>query len=670
MWTAWKSFSLATALMMAGSFPAYAQTAAPGATGGPGGLSANAASGGGFFESQSLLSGADSVFDTDSDSIDFEDGTLNWKGRTFNMGNNRILRARFERYLQMPPSDSDVADYQAILNEMFERLSTSNQNSSSDENLFNAWSLLFDAAEYDLDGANSLVIANQVFNAWRVREEQRGGQRTADELRYQRKLEQQVLSNRTRLLDRAMEERQEIENRRARRQGQEPATPEEVKPDLSREIDFRAADIVETEAKIAALNTQMAANAIQAKLQFQSTIVSFIIGRRFEHALLASGFYRQIFRGSAMDLEVGKKEMAEMMPVSNMMFTVDTLDLVSREALTDIDKGMAAIIDSYQTGNQMAALERMQETFFLGEHSPKLLLFDQEKRRQLNEVYRAAREVQQLIDLKDYATVEAIVEETLTTVEDFPAKRILAGVSSAKRMSNLSLYAAQQAFPAGQIDKGEQALQRATEIWPLNPKLEEFTRGMADRANVSTQATIIFDEIHSSGDYRQLYERRAEFGFALMNDEERLNKLQEVTNRVAKIEFGLTQAQEAIAQDNPYAAWDLLVNIENEDPNDRKLLRKKADLAPRVAIYVSKLEAANRSQDQGHYSASLNHYLAAQQIHPTSRIARLGVEETTELLLDEFEKEITGVDPFDASGKPVTNATIRASESAVDFQGE
>ena len=53
----------------------------------------------GFFESSTFERTADKIFDTDKDSFDFENGSLNWKGKTFNVGDSRMVRARFERYL-------------------------------------------------------------------------------------------------------------------------------------------------------------------------------------------------------------------------------------------------------------------------------------------------------------------------------------------------------------------------------------------------------------------------------------------------------------------------------------------------------------------------------------------------------------------------------------------
>ena len=124
----------------------------------------------GVFESSTFERTADKIFDTNKDSFDFENGTLNWKGKTFNVGDSRIVKARFERYLSMPSSGQDFNAYQAILSEIVAQLSASNDR-LSDEALRTCWTRLFDAAEYDVDGRSSLTIANLVYLSWRMRGE-------------------------------------------------------------------------------------------------------------------------------------------------------------------------------------------------------------------------------------------------------------------------------------------------------------------------------------------------------------------------------------------------------------------------------------------------------------------------------------------------------------------
>ena len=127
------------------------------------------AASGGVFESATAERFVDKIFDVNSDSID-ANGNLKWKGKTFSVGNSRLVRARFERYLSMPDKEGDYKKYCAILAEITALLSADN-DSLSEESVRRAWSRLFDAAEYPVDGDSSLVIANLVYLSWRMRDE-------------------------------------------------------------------------------------------------------------------------------------------------------------------------------------------------------------------------------------------------------------------------------------------------------------------------------------------------------------------------------------------------------------------------------------------------------------------------------------------------------------------
>ena len=95
-------------------------------------------------ESGTLLKVINQAFDTNSDSIDPENGTMTWKGHSYDVGQFRVFRGRFERYLSMPAT-RDQDDYAATLAEIFNRLSTRTANGSQ-ENVVAAWKLLYRAA--------------------------------------------------------------------------------------------------------------------------------------------------------------------------------------------------------------------------------------------------------------------------------------------------------------------------------------------------------------------------------------------------------------------------------------------------------------------------------------------------------------------------------------------
>ena len=153
---------------------------------------------GGMFESKTFLEMANRAFDPSSDSMDFENGSFAWKGRTFNLTSQRAFRARFERFLLASPTEEEES-YALLMNDVLQRLSVASDR--SDDAILETWEMLFRAARFDTDGGNSTIVANQVFNAWRIRKEMRGTALTQRELADMRRYQQEVVANRALILE-------------------------------------------------------------------------------------------------------------------------------------------------------------------------------------------------------------------------------------------------------------------------------------------------------------------------------------------------------------------------------------------------------------------------------------------------------------------------------------
>ena len=145
-------------------------------------------------ESNTLLTIINKAFDADSgDMIDPENGTMKWKGHTYELSQVRLFRARFERFLALSPN-SDQQAYQALINRVFFALATNNAAAGKEDNMKQTWQLLFQAAEYEADGGTALDVANQVFNTWRVDHEQEAQRIRGIELERVKELQQRTLA--------------------------------------------------------------------------------------------------------------------------------------------------------------------------------------------------------------------------------------------------------------------------------------------------------------------------------------------------------------------------------------------------------------------------------------------------------------------------------------------
>ena len=627
MWKHYKSISLGLVALASiasaqGGFPTSSVTPMPQAA-----QASASAPAGGMFESNTFLEMANRVFDPSSDSLDFENGSFDWKGKNFNLSEQRAFRSRFERFLLASPTEEET-QYAQLMADIIDRLSVS--NNKSDDAILDTWELLFRASRFDLDGGNSTIVANQVFNAWRIRKESRGVTMTQRELSQVRQFQQEVVANRALALKNIREKRL---GESSNPQGEGEEVVSDGTDSITSEAAFRMLDLAETEARIIALETQSAMTGLQAKLQFQSQIVSFMLQRRFEHALVLAGFYQSIFKGSHQSLEVGKDQLQEFLPGSDLAFTVDSMTFIAREAINDVNKGVDAVNTAYEEKRSLIALERLQEVFFLGEYLTELNKTPVDQRRHLLDLYRSLIEAGELAESKDYIGVSELADEIYKLAEDFPKNRVLSAVETAKSMSDMAVFAASQYRNLGDIDKSRSELQTAIEIWPSNPAIRDFQQETTKLATAGSQGLQIFDDLYKRMDRRGIYERRMDLGFALADDPQRRPLLIEVVEQVARIDLLVNQSKELVKQGESYAAWELLVEAAKIDPSDGPMNQARAELASRVADFVLQIDRAERQAEDGHHAGSLAAYLAAQDIYPVSRLCRQGIQRETSALM-------------------------------------
>ncbi len=562
----------------------------------------------GDYKSSTAEGGADRLFNVNSDSVDLENGTMQWKGSTMNLGNSRSVRARFERYLAAPTDNGDMKRYVAILDQI--QLLLSPQTLTRDNYFRNqqeAFNLLFKAAEFEFDGQGCLTIATQVQKAWRMNSEYKNIEVTLNQLEILRKTQESVIVNRADRIEEANAERAQSKGKMVSK-GSTGTT----------ELGFKVKDEARTQAQMLAQGTKLTAIGVKAKVEFQSQMVAFLMARRYRHALITSAFYRVVFNASNQEVVVGAKEVKEFFPVSDFVPTLESIDLLSREAIKDVGKGMQTVDDLMKQEELYGAFERLQETFFLGEFEPPVMLYPQEKKRQMLALWKDLRELQRLGDERDLASVEAYVNKVRGQARDFPGAPVLSKVNNAMNASNMSLLAAKAAALAGDTAKAEAALERATKIWPQNPGVKEFANQVVSRQDTLAQKIPEFDRLMAESKWREIFNKKLEYALALAQDKERSEKLRKVVQRVGELDANIQKASMLAAQNNPYLAWDVIVEAYKTDSDDLVLAKTRSDIAPLVAGYAQLIGRAEKLEKEGAEAAALAAWLSAQDLNPAS----------------------------------------------------
>lgn len=575
----------------------------------------------GIFESSTAERFADRIFDVKTDSID-TNGNLRWKGKTFSVGDSRIVRARFERYLSMPANLGDYENYRSILAEIEAQLAANNDNLTL-ENIKYAWSRLFDAAEYQIDGDSSLVIANLVYLSWRMRDEYENFKSAENEKERDVKAAKFRAKEKAEFMEYASDKMKRLTSRRARNSQSSPTVG-------TADLGYRLQDLQRQVAELATAKAMKEAVATKAVWQFQSQILAFILERKFQQAQISAMFYRHIYRGNAQELQVGREQIKDLVQVSNFTPTADALEMIAIDARKDIADGMAAVETLYDKGDRYAALERLLETFLIGEQDVALAVFSPEKREELRKIYKDAITIKELADSKDWGGVEEVVNEISKLAADFPSREVLSKVKTAQTASNMALLAAKQSAALGAADDVKKNIEKAALLWPLNPGIQAFNDELLGLTKGISTYVKKFDENVERGNFRDIMDEAPEYGIAFKNDSERAKKLREIVVKISQIDSLIAQAAEFERQKSPYFAWDILENASRIDSADPVLARAIARLAPEVSDYVKALNRAKDAENKKEFAAALNYYLAAQKIFPASQACRMGIERVAE----------------------------------------
>ncbi len=593
---------------------------------------------GGDYKSSTISEQSNKIFDVETDMIDPGEGVLKWKGKVFQLENIKILRERFERYLSTPPPAGKRKDYVKILHKI-EKLLTQQEipEATLNKKMIEATSLLLEAAEFEADEKQSLILANQVYKACRQHAEEK------EILEWQKALSSEKKRLETKFSgNEAFRRRQEKELSSTKKDGSKTVTKTTQAPSATQT--FITEKLAENKASLAQTKTDLESARTKATLEFQSTMATFLANRHYRHALLASAFYRILFKSSRHSLEVAKSEFLDEVNLSKFVPSIETFDAIAREMQQETRKSVKSADLLWDSGQKYHAMRQIFSAFLSGEHELDVQYYPLERKAEIFTLWLEILELARQSENRDLGEIEIALNHIQNVAPDFPSAEISGKVEAAKRASEMSILTARQvALMAGMagtpeaiesaMTKIREHLETAAEFWPQNPRILEFMEEILKKSDTLSQLAPEFDRLVAQNKKREIFNRRAEFTPALMQDAGRRKRLEEIVSHVAKIETALAQINMLIALHDDYIAWYLLLAAEKIDPEDDAIIKKKSEISPLVASYSRLLMKAQQSESEGKFPEALNKYLAAQDLNPTSEICASAISRISKRIL-------------------------------------
>ena len=560
----------------------------------------------------------------------FNPGTevFSWDGQNWNINNNRLMRARFEKYLNTPADNSeDDKEYRNVLKKILDSLSPHKRGNN---HLQDAVSLLPRASNYRIDSNLCDSLSQAILGVYY-------GQKNAVALAEQNA----ALNKERKLLNWNVEvaTSESLIDEARRRNGKSENSNKQQNQGKSVSNTGRVAGYIQRLAEIEALRiankTKIGISEVQAKIEYQALILQFAVQRRWEHVLIATRIYRRLFRDGDGVIEIKKDSDADKMLAKGLGLTptVTSLDMFANEVLREVDEAVVAFEFLADKNELETASKRLAEAFFIGEYLPRIRTLDREKKMKVQSFVRDADSLLSAMDVRDYKNANEIIERMRVQALDFNYSKAKAGIEFYTNMSNTSIAQAKIAAQKGNTDEYKKQMQMAIEAWPLNPLIKEQNDLFASIADVQVTTLNELDTLLAQGNKREIMKNRGRFIAAVQNDQKRTQQLENILNDVLLLEQEIAIIKGLNDNDNPWGAWEIARNAQEKFSDDNELLKLSVELGEKVSPFVRVIKRAEKLEDEKHNGMSLTWYLKAKSIYPKSNYAKDGMNRLLNIIL-------------------------------------
>ncbi len=548
--------------------------------------------------------------------------TITVGGVAIPLGDTRLLKARFEKYLSQPPeNDKETIQYRATITEI---LATISPFRAGGPDLYSAFKRLPSASTYPGDANLCMSLAESIYMAMLAKQDVNGLNKLNLTMEQEKKAIQMEADWKAR-----HERDKTLNDTKATGGGAKGSANKNAQTPGTGNNSLQYTDIVRRIVEIEALKkaniVRTEAQTLRTKAQYQVTMIQWFVQRRYEHVLMAARFYNQIWKDGDATLRVDKdsdvsKLFSESVGVSP---TVSSLDSLSNEAIREVAKYVEAF-DLMLTRNELhSASQRLMEAYALGEYLAPVATLPLEKKRRVADYVRDLHELYGTLQARDYTKTKELAARLKAAAKDFPSSKVDSAIAAYTLASDLAIEEAKAHLLARDSDKAAEKIRVATEIWPTNPKLSEF-RTLVSQSSGLVVIRNDFDRLLGEGNFREIARRQYEIAPVIQGDATREDAFKQIMTNLMKIEAALGKAAEFSKVGQDYAAWEQLAELREQFPDDPKLGRELELLAPKVADFTKALDKARQfeSRTPKQTGSALSWYLKAHSIHPQSKLAK------------------------------------------------
>lgn len=576
------------------------------------------------------------IFGMEMPLLDPSNDTVSYAGAKFDVGNNAVVRERFEKYLSQTPDDSEQSRlYRKRLEEILTYTERHSGNAAKigGKTLVKIGLGLYNLSDYPGDGGQAGTLASAIVSALDAQRANRRRDRANAELDAE--------------IDKLIVKTNSLNNRNTERGAGGGSVGGIRNPNGSSGATSHTFLIASNTSKIAEKKAQQAANTASnqatipiAKLNYQGLVVWFMLQRRYDHAVIGARVYRHIFRDgdTRMNLEKDSDAYKMFTGISGMPPTINTVDTMASNARREVDQSIDAVLGALAQNKLGEATNRLITAVAIGEYMQSVATFPVEHRKRIAAYWQLRKRALTALNARDYGMVEEIAAEMKKMDADFDDSQLLSYTAGRKRQSNFALRSARKAFAAGNDEEFRRLATEAAVIWPRNPALDA---GEEEIARVDSYEPLMeeFRRLLERNQFRAIYNERSRFE-NVAADTELKKKYTEVVEFVGATDIMLASLRTGAESDRTigpclaYEQLDILMKKDKRYADDKVFTDAYNQYASQAHDFVQALRDGADCEARGEHGSALSNYYRARCFFPKSTLAREGIDRVTGVIVN------------------------------------
>ncbi len=576
--------------------------------------------------------------------LDPSTDTISYGGGKFDVGNNAMVRERFEKYLNQSPDDTEASrKYRRSIEKLIDLTQKYSKNAGpvGSKVLVKIGTTLYDISDYPGDGQQAGALASGMVSAL---DAQRANLRR-DKANQQLDDDIEKLVKKTNSLTNQNTQKGSGGGNIGNIQGKSGASGG---VSHTVRIAFNTQKIAENKAKQGANIAASEASLLKAKIQYQALLLSLFLERRFDHTVIGARVYRHIFRDGDTTLNMEKDSDAYKMftGISGMPPTVNALDSAAANARRDIDQSMDSITNLLAQNKLGEATNRLITAVAIGEFMQSVAVFPAESRRRIAEYWTLRKNALVALNARDYGEVERISGRLKELDADYNDSLLMSYTEAKKTQSDGYLRQARKAMEANKEEEAMEAMANAAVVWPRNPRIAE-AKSMVEKIDAYDKEKAEFADLIRAKRFRDIYRDRNRLKVVAALDETLAQQYEAVLRYIETIDNSLTQFREIAEEQGTMGAgmaYEKLVEMQAENEalpeelfrgelkNDKQFSDTLRDLRDAAGEFTEALATAQKQEKKGEYGSALAHYYRALELNPTSIMAKEGINRVSDVI--------------------------------------